>query len=149
MKRILTTLLFLLPACVLLGQGHVVSGYGVTVDRIEVLPMPAETVLWKGSQVFSTGSEYISSLSSGAFWNGLKAGSVIGIHYTTPSEWGWIGIKDAAGWALISGLEFNTPDGSNVCYFTLDAAQASSIKTNGAIFVSNSVGLTINKITVR
>ena len=127
-----------------------VSGYGVTVNLIEVLPMPAETVLWKGSMVFSAGTEYISSLSSGSFWNGLKTGSVIGIHYTTPSEWGWIGIKEnSTGWPLISGMEFDTPASSNVCYFTLTAAQASAIKTNGAIFVSNSVGLTINKITVR
>ena len=102
MKRILTTLLFLLPACVLLGQGHAVSGTVTSAADGEPLPGVVVQVQNDATRtgVFgnSEGKVYkneIDTYSTSAWYPettnpGWKtSGQGTGWHITIPAEYAW------------------------------------------------------------
>lgn len=126
-----------------------ISGYAVTVTKIEKVPAQAETILWSGSVDFGDWANSFNEagLNSAAIWSNLSTGKQLSIYYTPSASSGELHIKTASGWTDITGLSTNTASGSNHITFTLTSTQVEAIQAAGIVMQGSNI--TITKITLK
>lgn len=126
----------------------VLSGYGVTVSSIDIIPAAAEMVIWKGSK--SCGSSGDNLLAEGltgtAFWSSLSAGKIMTVYYTIDDSGGYISYcTNYPTWSNMS--TFNPSADTNAIALKLSSDNVTAIKANGLAIQGKNV--TFSKITLR
>lgn len=131
-----------------------VQGYNVTVNNIQIVPNPAESVLWTGSHSLGEWDNAfdVSGLNSAGFWSNLKAGKQLTVYFYESAlpdiAYCQFFIEKKSDQSSITGLEYNLGLlHQNVYSFTLTAAQVTAIMESGIVIHGKKI--TITKITLR
>ena len=131
-----------------------VQGYNVTVNNIQIVPSPAELVLWTGTHSLGNWDNAfdVGGLNSAGIWSNLTAGKQLTVYFNESAlpdiSYCQFFIQKKSDSSTIAGLEYDLGLlHQNVYSFTLTADQVTAIKESGIVI--NGKKITITKITLR